>query len=901
MKKLIAILSATLLTTPVLAEYVPDQAWLNWANEYKLAQMTQSAGFNSGGAASITYNGPDILDVLEKSGIQDDAAAYTEFQDTFSSKFCSPNQIKSFKISAHQIDLQCAGSNNIFGNTNIGTAHYVSFCAAYCVLNKKTFVTYTMLGRSFEDYKCSCREPRNNNNNNNNNNNTAAEKQTSNTTATNNTAAAEKQTSNTTPTNDTAAAEKQTSNTTPTNDTAAADMRVSGTIVDEQGEPLSYAHIATPDKTVQAVSDTNGNFSITIPKDTTSLQISYVGFEDKTITPAADMGKIQMREQAKNMDTNHVNVSVKDGDKCSSKNSRTPNQYADQEEYIRYTDNGESLFKCVPVSCEKGYKVDKGKTPEAKCVKEQPKTEQKKQTEQKEKKEKTPKPENVPASDKTKELQKNYDDMKAKEQTLANRLIGGASIGATGIGGQMLLTNLANQNADADAERDMAAYLETFRCDYGMGKNIHGGETAIELPGGNDLFDLYIEYDVLAKSLKTRKDALGIAPGIESEVVIDKAETGLYDNVGTGKTVGNFASLSRALSDPNGADAAAWAAQKADAAQKIKIGAGLVAGGVAIGVVGNVIANKNQPKERSAEIKSKYAGLINAVEEIQKEFDNQAPVRKCKDFEGTNGGEYPYYCNCKDAKARFFPEEGRCRTCDNGMEYDDNNECTKCPDTTPVKDANGKCTKPTPKCEYTGLVNVKADGTCECAEHAADVDGTKVCQCVGEFEETEDAPGKCTEKKKIKPTPESDDVVIADFDIPASLTFATGSDKIDNPKAKDLLDKLSTELEKASLESDANADAITNKNLCLYITGHTDRTKFKTGNSDARNLQLSRDRAAAVKNVLATSFDPKLIRTKGVGSEECSPPNEYPANSEDCRRVNVRIEAGKCSDSPEWN
>ena len=73
------------------------------------------------------------------------------------------------------------------------------------------------------------------------------------------------------------------------------------------------------------------------------------------------------------------------------------------------------------------------------------------------------------------ELQANADAMREKEQSFGNRMVGGAAMGTMGIGGQMIGSALAEQSADSDAEMDMAAYLATFKCDYGAGKNIAGG------------------------------------------------------------------------------------------------------------------------------------------------------------------------------------------------------------------------------------------------------------------------------------------------------------------------------------------------------------------------------------------------------------------------------------------
>ena len=189
------------------------------------------------------------------------------------------------------------------------------------------------------------------------------------------------------------------------------------------------------------------------------------------------------------------------------------------------------------------------------------------------------------------ELQKNADEMRKREQSTANKLLGAAGIGAVGIGGMQLASALAEQRADADAERDMTAYLATFRCDYGAGRNISGGEVNVQLPGANVLLPLYNEYTTLAADLKTRKEALGMAPGIESEVILDAATSGLYDNAAAGITEGAYTSISRALMNPNGADAAEWAAQTEQTAQQVKTGGTVAGAGLGVGLVGNIAEN----------------------------------------------------------------------------------------------------------------------------------------------------------------------------------------------------------------------------------------------------------------------------------------------------------------------
>ena len=104
-------------------------------------------------------------------------------------------------------------------------------------------------------------------------------------------------------------------------------------------------------------------------------------------------------------------------------------------------------------------------------------------------------------------LQENATAMRDKEQSTENKLLGAAGIGATGIGGMQMASAMAESNADTNAERAMRAYLATFTCNYGGGKNFTGGTQNIELPAAN-MSTLKSEYMALASDLKQRKVAL---------------------------------------------------------------------------------------------------------------------------------------------------------------------------------------------------------------------------------------------------------------------------------------------------------------------------------------------------------------------------------------------------------
>lgn len=254
------------------------------------------------------------------------------------------------------------------------------------------------------------------------------------------------------------------------------------------------------------------------------------------------------------------------------------------------------------------------------------------------------------------ELRENAKKMHDKETSTANKLIGAAGIGTTGIGTSQALSALSEQRADKNAENDMRAYLATIKCDYGTGKTVNGGETGIELPGGNELTQYVTQYKTLAADLKVRKTALGMSPGIESETIIDAAETGLYDNAATGKTNGAFTSLSRALSDETSADAQAWAQQKADTASKLKTGA-IVAGVGAVGsAIANLAVNSGADKQnKSDEILAKYASLYKLEREVA-----ALPAAKIPPCPTGATGTHPN-CTCPNGQT-YNPNTTTCDT-----------------------------------------------------------------------------------------------------------------------------------------------------------------------------------------------------------------------------------------------
>lgn len=493
------------------------------------------------------------------------------------------------------------------------------------------------------------------------------------------------------------------------------------------------------------------------------------------------------------------------------------------------------------------------------------------------------------ARDKAKELRANADEMKRIEQSTENKLLGAAGMGAAGIGGMQVASALAEKNADEDAERDMAAYLATFRCDYGHGLNIKGGETGIELPGANSLIPLYQEYVNLANDLKVRKNALGMKPGIESEKILDAATSGLYDNQSIGKVDGAFTSLARALADPTGADAAEWAAQKDATAKKLKTGAIVAGVGILGSAVGNAIINRNV-NEKSDEIIRNYQPLKNLEEKI-----NQIPEQKTSCPTDATGTYVPD-CTCKD-KSKFYNDNtNTCDACTNSGEIVKDNQCQcaiagqivdgdacKCPGNQIVngdkcacpsdkqqwdgatqtcvakkpepKTCEYKCAEPTPKNHL--VRNNDAKCTCGCNNGYTYNETSHTCECVGENMKEENS--QCT-KVVVKTETKVEEVLQLVQNTTTTITLDAGS----------LFDIGKSTLRpeaKVELNNFLNNDMAGKSECELTIIGYTDPV-----GSIQTNQKLSMDRATSVKNYLQSNDTNKLLKSvtaQGFGENSC--------------------------------
>ena len=238
----------------------------------------------------------------------------------------------------------------------------------------------------------------------------------------------------------------------------------------------------------------------------------------------------------------------------------------------------------------------------------------------------------------TDSLEENARNMKEKENSLENRVLGAVGIGTVGIGGMMAASALAEQSADADAARDMEAYLATMQCKVGD-NTYKRGETGIDVGGANQLVELYQQYVDLAADLKERKTALGMKAGIESQVVMDSAKMGLYDDKGSGIENGTYASLYRAARGSE-KDVNKINEQKESTAKNLKIGAGVAIAGAAATAIANYAINhknKDKSKELLAE-REKIKSRFNEIKESMVQECN-ALIQEHKDFAQTLSAE----------------------------------------------------------------------------------------------------------------------------------------------------------------------------------------------------------------------------------------------------------------------
>ncbi len=537
---------------------------------------------------------------------------------------------------------------------------------------------------------------------------------------------------------------------------------------------------------------------------------------------------------------------------------------------------------------------------------------------------------NTPEMDQAKqaeiaELQANADAMKAKERSTANKVLGAASIGATSYGLSQAMQGSAEKATDERTESEMRSFISSMYCDYGTGKTERAGAMNIELPGGNALFDMYNEYTELADSLKFNKEQLGMAPGIESETLMDKATAGLYDDEGTKTGGAGVTSVYRALTNTTGTDATEWATQKDQADSTQKTGLIVAGAGVAGGIIGNLALNTVGDKgknifgntvaqERSAEINAKYKSIYKALDDLKKNVE--PPVIEPESFEIP---DTDIAFNDKLCPNGLLPLDGKdCECGPNEVYESEPNKCTPCGAGKIVK--NGQCVcdaqggyltntdtntcvkmpaKIVPQCD-TNLPNIIVlyDGSCDCENGYKYNKTLKQCECLAPMREsngvchkvvTDVITEKVVETVEIINTVEVPVKLPTSIDISGSNLFDSGKTTI-KPKGRD-----------AIMTFVGQVKQVKDFNGCITITGHTDLT-----GTEYQNKVLSEQRAQAVANLIKSQgLDAQLVSARGYGWDHCTPDfrNDHKAAKcssgakacSACRRVNLDVSETTCT------
>ena len=414
-------------------------------------------------------------------------------------------------------------------------------------------------------------------------------------------------------------------------------VTISGTIVshDNQNETLPGVNLIVNDASLSipkgVTTNIDGKFQLDEVPNTAYITISSVGFKQQ-IRPAIELNNTTIKLVPTPQKLGEVEV--KEISECTKTGGTTNDggKTCDCPDGFTTETINENAQKCVataPVSAAE----DKGE--------EEPITDETSVT---------PSPDPKELAEKLKTAQNELAAAKEKENSWANRGLSAASTAMTGLGGMQLAQGIAEKKADADAEKEMRAYIETMKCDYGGGKNITMGNEEITLPGGNELLEYYTEYKTLADNLKTTKAALGLRSGIESEVLYDRAQSGLYQYASTGKTGGAEISLYRALTDSDSEDAARWAEQEENASKKLKAGAIVAGAGIATGIVGNYLINGRNTKHE--ELKQ---DLRKKQEETENRYANDILIRPQT---GALGANYKFDMNLPE----FKPETNNTET-----------------------------------------------------------------------------------------------------------------------------------------------------------------------------------------------------------------------------------------------
>ncbi|MDR1360778.1 MAG: carboxypeptidase-like regulatory domain-containing protein [Rickettsiales bacterium] len=700
----------------------------------------------------------------------------------------------------------------------------------------------------------------------------------------------------------------------PGNAESTATITISGMVSDNAG-PLVGASISSESTLSKGVqSDAEGKFEFKNFPANSRVKISYIGM--KTVILDNDkISNIVLEEDTTLLDEDVASGCIPNKECNIPELDEEGNCVQDEKKQCKVLEKGicskdNDAYKCVK-------KQSKPAEPEI-DPEEQKRIEEKKKID----------------AEAMKKLVANENAMKEKENSTANKLLGGAAIGSAGMGGKMLLSGMAEQSADKAIQEEMQGVLNSMYCKVPGSTKINYGTTDNPLPGdGVQMAEMRGEYERIATQLKSDKESLGMMPGIEAETVFDKRSSGLYDKDTAGYKVregeGNIASVFGALSG-NEKDKALWDAQLAESKTQVNAGIGLAATGVVGGIVGNMLINKDAPKENSKQIlqerKDKLAALNKKIREVIPDPVVIAPANVCTgifktgedgECECINGGDTGENCKCSEGQAL---QGDRCATCPAGQQpNDDRIGCKETPkDICAGKDASLFEGNEKGECVCKNNKEERPIGTCVCPKNSEPVgDACKPCDDGA----TSDGLGVCvlppaaqdcpiTGQQKIKDKCQCTEDTILNTEKNACIACGKGENAnadqtecvkpavvFKDAQGKSLFNPGNwtlSDLGKRQVEEYKTKIASIQQNpICYVVVGHSDKRGINPSKNEClkNNEALSKCRADVVSKELNFNKNNSLVY--GVGPIAC----EKDGNAEECRKVIIVAYPYACTDT----
>gem|GEM_PF-2694778 len=182
-----------------------------------------------------------------------------------------------------------------------------------------------------------------------------------------------------------------------------------------------------------------------------------------------------------------------------------------------------------------------------------------------------------------------YKVAKARQNSMANRMLNAVTTAAMGYGMSQALQGRAEQRSDERWAAEIRRLTDSFRCGItGHGHTVGYQDSGIVPRESEAIRELRMEYlgnDVqegLATKVKRFKERLGLQPGIESEAIID-----------TGRLYTNEARLGEAFN--GGMSMVQDRAESGEGADRMRRGAMITGAGAVVGVGGNLLINQIKP------------------------------------------------------------------------------------------------------------------------------------------------------------------------------------------------------------------------------------------------------------------------------------------------------------------